>query len=70
MLVEAAGVVPDTRLENIQVIDSEKARIGMIFDIAKSTVRSLYGHFPDFLQLPDPAFGGPNFAKEHSEVRI
>jgi hypothetical protein len=69
-MVEAAGVEPDTRVENTQVIDSENARIGMISEIAKSTVRSLCGHFPDFLQLPDSTYGRPNFAKEHPEVRL
>ena len=38
-MVEAAGVEPDTGVENAQVIDSEIARIGMISRIAKSTVR-------------------------------
>ena len=39
LMVEAAGVEPDTGVENAQVIDSEIARIGMISRIAKSTVR-------------------------------
>jgi hypothetical protein len=30
-MVEAAGVEPDIGVENAQLIDSEKARIGMIF---------------------------------------
>lgn len=62
-MVEAAGVEPDTRLENIQVIDSGNARTGMISTIAKSTVRSLYGRFPECPQLPNSTFGRPLLAK-------
>jgi hypothetical protein len=46
LMVEAAGVEPDNSVENAQLIDSENVRIGTISKIAKSTVRSLYGHFP------------------------
>ncbi len=67
-MVEAAGVEPDIGVENAQLIDSEKARIGMTFRIAKSTVRSLYGHFPECLQLPNSTFRRPLLTKEHSEV--
>jgi hypothetical protein len=62
-LVEAAGVEPDNSVENAQLIDSGNARIGMIFRIAKSTVRSLYGDFPEFPQLPNSTFGRPFLAK-------
>ncbi len=58
-MVEAAGVEPDISVENAQLIDSENARIGMISIIAKSTVRSLYGHFPECLQLPNSTFRRP-----------
>jgi len=34
LVVEAAGVEPDTRLENTQVIDPGNAPIGMIATIA------------------------------------
>jgi hypothetical protein len=54
--VEAAGVEPDTGVENAQVIDSENARIGVSSKIAKSTVRSLYSHFPEFQELPNSTF--------------
>ena len=67
--MEAAGVEPDISVENAQLIDSENVRIGMISKIAKLTVRSLYGHFPERLQLPNSTFGRPLLAKEHSEVR-
>jgi hypothetical protein len=69
-MVEAAGVEPDTRVKNTQVIDSENARIGMISEIAKSTVRSLYGHFPERPQLPNSTFGRPFWRKKHSEVSL
>jgi hypothetical protein len=58
-LVEAAGVEPDTGVESTQLIDSGNARIGMISEIAKSAVRSLYGHFPDCPQHPNSTFGRP-----------
>jgi hypothetical protein len=62
-MVEAAGVEPDNSVENAQLIDSGNARTGMIFRIAKSTVRSLYGDFPEFPQLPNSTFGRPFLAK-------
>jgi hypothetical protein len=63
MMVEAAGVEPDIGVENAQLIDSEKARIGMIFRSTKSTVRSLYSHFPECPQLLNSTFGRPLLAK-------
>ena len=69
-MVEAAGVEPDIGVENAQLIDSGNARIGMIFRIAKSTVRSLYGDFPEFLQLPNSTFRRLLWRKKHSEVRL
>ena len=63
LLVEAAGVEPDTRIENAQVIDSGNARIGMFSKIAKSTVRLLYSHFPEFQELPNSTFRRSHFAK-------
>jgi hypothetical protein len=45
--LKAAGVEPDTRLENTQVIESGNAWIGMIAMVSKSTVRLVYGHLPD-----------------------
>ena len=63
LLVEAAGVEPDIGVENAQLIDSEKARIGMIFRSTKSTVRSLYSHFPECPQLLNSTFGRPLLAK-------
>ena len=69
LVVEAAGVEPDTRVENAQLTDSENARIGMISKIDKSTVRSLYGDFPEFPELPKLHLQtSPTLAKEHSEV--
>jgi len=62
-LVEAAGVEPDIGVENAQLIDSENDRIGMISVIAKSTVRSLYGHFRKCPHLPNSTFGRPFLAK-------
>ena len=62
-MVEAAGVEPDIGIENAQLIDSGNARIGMNTKIAKSTVRSLYGHFPECLQLPNSTIGRPFLAK-------
>jgi len=68
--VEAAGVEPDIGVENAQLIDSGNARIGMNTKIAKSTVRSLYGDFPEFLQLPKLHLQtSPTLAKEQSEVQ-
>jgi len=52
LLVEAAGVEPDIGVENAQLIDSGNARNGMNTKIAKSTVRSLYGDFPELPELP------------------
>ena len=52
LVVEAAGVEPDIGVENAQLIDSGNARIGMTSKIAKSTVRSLYGLFPELPGLP------------------
>ena len=69
-MVEAAGVEPDIGVENAQLIDSEKARIGMIFGSTKSTVRSLYSHFPECPQPLTPPSDGPFWRKEHSEVRL
>jgi hypothetical protein len=63
-LVEAAGVEPEISIENAQLIDSENARIGMISTIAKSTVRSLYGHFPECPQLPNSTFGRSLFGEK------
>jgi hypothetical protein len=60
---EAAGVEPDIGVENTQLIDSGNARIGMNTKIAKSTVSSLYGDFPEFPQLPNSAFRRPFLAK-------
>jgi hypothetical protein len=62
-MVEAAGVEPDIGVENAQLIDSGNARIGMNTKIAKSTVRSLYGHFPECLQLPNSTFRRPFLVK-------
>jgi hypothetical protein len=62
-MVEAAGVEPDIGVENAQLIDSGIAWIGMNTKIAKSTVRSLYGDFPEFPQLPNSTFGRPFLAK-------
>jgi hypothetical protein len=56
LMVEAAGVEPEISIENAQLIDSENARIGTISGNAKSTVRSLYGHFPECPQLPNSTF--------------
>ncbi len=64
------GVEPEKSIENTQLIDSGNARIGMISKIATSTVRSLYGHFPECLQIPLSTFGRPFWRKEHSEVRL
>jgi hypothetical protein len=63
LVVESAGVEPDIGVENAQLIDSGIAWIGMNTKIAKSTVRSLYGDFPEFLQLPNSTFGRPFLAK-------
>jgi len=63
LVVEAAGVEPDIGVENAQLIDSGNARNGMNTKIAKSTVRSLYGDFPEFPQLPNSTFGRPFLAK-------
>ena len=54
---------PDTRLENAQVIDSGNARVGMFSKIAKSTVRSVYSHFPEFQEFPNSTFRRSLFAK-------
>ena len=62
-MVEAAGVEQDIGVENAQLIDSGIAWIGMNTKIAKSTVRSLYGDFPEFPQLPNSTFGRPFLAK-------
>jgi len=51
-LVEAAGVELAYGTENRQVVESVTARIGAIFRIAKSTVRSLYSSFPEIQQVP------------------
>ena len=59
----AVGVEPDISVENAQLIDSENDRIGMISKIAKSTVRSLYGHSPECPQLPHSTFGRAFLAK-------
>ena len=64
LLVEAAGVEPDIGVEKAQLIDSENARIGVISRIAKSTVRSLYGHYPECPQLPNSTFGRPLFGEK------
>jgi hypothetical protein len=63
LYVEAVGVEPDTRVENAHVIDSGNARIGMFSKIAKSTVRSLYSHFPEFQELPNSTFRRSLFSK-------
>jgi hypothetical protein len=63
-----AGVEPDDLFETAQLIDSEIARIGMFSKIAKSTVRSLYSHFPEFQELPNSISDGPHSRKEHAEV--
>lgn len=49
------GVEPGVSIESTQLIDSGNTRIGMIFTIAKSTVR----HFPERpnLHLPTAPFG-------------
>ena|SRR5579863_6559137 len=60
-MVEAAGVEPDTSVENAQVIDFGNARSGMFSKIAKSTVRSLYSLFPEFQQLLIPSFRRPSW---------
>jgi len=64
LVVEAAGVEPEISVENAQLTDSVNATIGMIPRIAKSTVRSLYSHFPEFPQLPDSTFGRPLFGEK------
>jgi hypothetical protein len=64
LVVEAAGVEPDIGVENAQLIDSGIAWIGMNTKIAKSTVRSLYGDFPEFPQLPNSTFGRPLFGEK------
>jgi cation transport ATPase len=64
-----AGVEPDISIENAQLIDSVNAWIGMTSKIAKSTVRSLYGDFPELPELPKLHLQTPpTLAKEHSEV--
>ncbi len=69
LMVEAAGVEPEMSVENAHLIDSENARIGMISTIAKSTVRSLYGLFPEFPELPNLHLQtSPTLTKEHSEA--
>jgi hypothetical protein len=68
-MVEAAGVEPDNLIETAQLIDSEIARIGLIAMSAKSTVRPLYGLFPEFQQLPNPTSDDPLLRKEHSEAQ-
>ena len=55
-MVEAAGVEPDYSVENRQVVESVNVRIGAIFMIAKSTVRSLYSAFPEIQQVPNSTF--------------
>ena len=62
-MVEAAGVEPDNPFETAQLIDSEIARIGIFSIIAKSTGRSLYSYFPEFLKLPNSTFRRSLFAK-------
>jgi hypothetical protein len=70
-LVEAAGVEPDINIENAQFTDSMIARIGMIFKIAKSTVRSLDSLFPELPELPKLHLQiSPTLAKEHPEVPL
>ena len=56
LFVEAAGVEPDTRVENAQVVDSGNARIAIFCETAKSNVRSLYSQFPEFQDLPNSTF--------------
>lgn len=63
-LVEAAGVEPDTCVENVQVVDPGNTRNGMFSKIAKSTVRSLYSHSPERPQLPNSTFGRPFWRKK------
>lgn len=58
-LVEAAGVELAYSIENRQVVESVNICIGAIFRIAKSTVRSLYGPFPEIQQVPNSTFGRP-----------
>jgi hypothetical protein len=62
-MVEAAGVERATRVKNSQIIDSENARIGKVFEVAKSAVLSLYGHFSEHPQLPNSTFGRPFWRK-------
>jgi hypothetical protein len=59
VLVEAAGVEPDYRIETAQLIDSGNDRIGTIAMIAKTTVRSLNCHFPECPEHPNSTFGRP-----------
>ena len=56
---EAAGVEPENLIETAQLIDSEKARIGMISGTAKSTVRSLYSLSPNVHNSQTPPSDGP-----------
>jgi hypothetical protein len=56
MLTVEAAAEPDNSIESAQLIDSENARIGMISRIAKSTVRSLYSHFPELQEFPNSTF--------------
>jgi hypothetical protein len=63
LLVEAAGVEPDIGVENAQLIDSEKARIGVIFKSTKSTVRSLYSHFAECPKLPNSTLRRPDLSE-------
>jgi hypothetical protein len=46
-MTDAAGVEPDTRVENAQVIDS---------GVAQDCQNLLYGHFPECLRLNDAEF--------------
>jgi hypothetical protein len=62
-MVEAAGVEPDTRVENTQLTDSEIASISSNAMISKSTVQVAYKHCPELQDFQvSPALA------QHAEV--
>ena len=62
-MVARDGVEPDISVEDAQLTDSVNARIGMISNNAKSTVRSLYSLFPELLELQSSTFRRPYFCE-------